>query len=141
MNKIKILSTLVVSILANPVFAKKTVGELLSNVGLESRGGKLSSQNKGAYKISSPGEMKFEKQAEQHNLEAIKPTKSYEIMNSQNPRELPTEILETIFKSLLPNPHLFATAHSNDGLRDPYNPLDLLNVCLVNRKFLEIAIP
>lgn len=71
-----------------PVYAKKTVGQLFSNVGLESRGGKLSSGNKGSIKIPPPGEIRFEKNYNEHNLEAVKPTKSYEIINSQNLTEI-----------------------------------------------------
>lgn len=87
MSKIRFLSSLFVFTLVTPAFAKKTVGELLSNVGLESRGGKLSAENKGSVKIAAPTEMRFENRAE-HNLDAVKPTKSYEIMNSQNLTEI-----------------------------------------------------
>ncbi|MBL7556838.1 MAG: tetratricopeptide repeat protein [Bdellovibrionaceae bacterium] len=87
MNKIKVLTSLFVLTVSMPVFAKKTVGELFSNVGLENRGGKLSYSNKGSYSIPKPSEIKFENRTE-HNLDAVKPTKSYEIMNSQNLTEI-----------------------------------------------------
>lgn len=83
MNKVKVLTSLFILTTSSPVFAKKTMGELFSNVGLESRGGKLSKSNKNSYSIPKPNEIKFENRTE-HNLDAVKPTKSYEIMNSQN---------------------------------------------------------
>ncbi|MBL7545468.1 MAG: tetratricopeptide repeat protein [Bdellovibrionaceae bacterium] len=87
MNKISVLTSLFIFTIAPQVFAKKTVGQLLSNVGLENRGAKIGAGNKGAYKIPSPSELRFENRT-QHNLDAIKPTKSYEIMNSQNLDEI-----------------------------------------------------
>lgn len=91
MNKLKVLASILILTAASPVFAKKTVGQLLSNVGLESRGAKLSLGNKGSYKIPKQGEMRFDQTmhgVSNHNLDAIKPTKSYEIMNSQNLSEV-----------------------------------------------------
>jgi cellulose synthase operon protein C len=86
-NKIKVLTSLLVLTISTPVFAKKTVGQLLSNVGLENRGGRLATPSKGSYKIPPPSEMRFENKT-YHNLDAVKPTKSYEIMNSQNLNEI-----------------------------------------------------
>lgn len=90
MNKIKILTSVFILTAAFPVFAKKTVGQLLSNVGLENRGGKLSSANKGNFQLPKQGEMRFDQtpRSSSHNLDAVKPTKSYEIMNSQNLTEI-----------------------------------------------------
>ncbi len=64
------------------------MGELFSNVGLENRGGKLSSGGKGSIRIPPSNEANFEKNHSEHNLDAIKPTKSYEIINSKNLTEV-----------------------------------------------------
>ncbi|OYZ21436.1 MAG: adventurous gliding motility protein U [Bdellovibrio sp. 28-41-41] len=87
MNKLKVLTSLFILTASTPVFAKKTIGELFSNVGLENRGGKISKVNKGVYSIPKPSEIKFENRTE-HNLDVIKPSKSYEILNSQNLTEI-----------------------------------------------------
>jgi TolA-binding protein len=86
-NKLKVLTSLFILAFSAPVLAKKTIGELFSNVGLESRGGKLSNSSKGVYSIPKAGEIRFENRTE-HNLDAVKPSKSYEIMNSQNLTEV-----------------------------------------------------
>lgn len=88
MNKIKILTSLFMITVSLPVLAKTTIGQVYLKVGLENRGGKLSTGNKGSIRIPQPGEIRFEKNHTEHNLDIIKPTKSYEIMNSQNLTEV-----------------------------------------------------
>lgn len=69
-------------------WSKKTVGELLSNMKLENRGGKLQSVQKGSSSLPMPGEIKFESNRPAINLDIIKPARSYEIINSQNLTEV-----------------------------------------------------
>ncbi len=63
---------------------KKTVGELLSQVSLKNRGGKLNSSEKGKAVIPKYDPIQFEKVRHEHNLESVKPIKSYEIIKSDS---------------------------------------------------------
>ncbi|MCB0368079.1 MAG: tetratricopeptide repeat protein [Bdellovibrionales bacterium] len=64
--------------------SKKTIGQLLSQVSMKNRGGKLSSSEKGRVNIPQNNTIEFEKLPVHHNLESIKPVKSYEIIQSEN---------------------------------------------------------
>jgi tetratricopeptide (TPR) repeat protein len=83
----KTLSLLMLSLLVSDFAqakSKKTVGELLSQVSLQNRGGKLSSSEKRKITIPKHNEIQFEKNQVEHNLEFVKPIKSYEIIQSEN---------------------------------------------------------
>ncbi|MCK6598519.1 MAG: tetratricopeptide repeat protein, partial [Bdellovibrionaceae bacterium] len=86
-NTKKLLSTIfILNLMVTGTYAKskKTVGELLSQVNMQNRGGKLSQSVKNKINIPKNNEIQFERPVVEHNLDVIKPVKSYEIIQSEN---------------------------------------------------------
>lgn len=85
MNKI-FLSVIGILIFTNlsEATSKKTVGELLSQVNMQNRGGKIRSSEKHKILVPKNNEIQFDKTHADHNLDAVKPVKSYEVMQSEN---------------------------------------------------------
>lgn len=85
MNKI-FFPSIALFLLTNLVTAapKKTVGELLSQVNMQNRGGKIRTSEKHKISIPKNNVVQFDKAHTEHNLDVVKPAKSYELMQSEN---------------------------------------------------------